>query len=100
MIVEHPERYTFVGFEVARGSLRHKYYLVIRNKDTGRTKRVPFGGKYPDGTPYEHYRDSALGYYKKYDHGDKARRRLYRARHAGEEKAKFSSGWASWYYLW
>lgn len=99
MIVKHPERYRFIRFEVARGT-RFKYYLVIQHKQTGRLKHVPFGGKYPDGTPYEHYHDSALGYYSKYDHGDRARRARYRARHAGEEAHKFSSGWSSWYYLW
>jgi hypothetical protein len=100
MIVNDPQNYTFVRFEVARDSRRYKYYLIIRNKRTHQLKRVPFGGKYPDGTPYEHYRDRALGYYHSYDHLDRARRASYRARHAGEEKSKFSSGWASWYYLW
>lgn len=100
MIVENPENYVFVRFEVARNSPRYKYYLVIRNKETGREKRIPFGGKHPDGTPYEHYRDTALGYYSRYDHNDRERRRRYRARHAGEETRKFSSGWASWHYLW
>lgn len=100
MIVNNPENYTFIGFKVARDSNRFKYYLVIQNKNTGRIKHVPFGGKYSDGTPYEQYRDSALGYYSKYDHKDRVRRARYKIRHAGEEKNKFSSGWASWHYLW
>lgn len=98
MIVERPEDYVFVGFEVAKSG--HKYYLVIRHKRTARLKRVPFGGRHPDGTPYEHYKDRALGRYWRYDHLDARRRANYRARHAGEEKRKFSSGWASWFYLW
>lgn len=100
MIIPDPQNYVFVGFEVARDSKKYKYFLIIRNKRTHKTRRVPFGGKYPDGTPYEQYRDSALGYYSAYDHGDRRRRANYRARHAGEEQHKFSSGWASWYYLW
>ncbi len=99
MKVANPEKYKFVRFEVARNS-KHKYYLVIQNKETGRLKHVPFGGKYPDGTPYEQYRDRALGYYAKYDHGDRTRRARYRKRHEGEDRDKFSSGWASWKFLW
>ena len=100
MIVDHPERYRFVGFEVARDSHTHKYYLVIQHKTTGRLKHVPFGGKHLDGTPYEQFRDRALGFYARYDHGDRERRARYRARHLGEDRAKFSSGWASWKFLW
>jgi len=100
MKVDHPEQYKFIKFEVARDSLRYKYYLVLCHNETGRLKHVPFGGKHPDGTPYDQYCDRALGFYAKFDHGDRQRRDRYRARHAGEDHAKFSSGWASWKFLW
>ena len=100
MIVAHPEEYKFEGFEVARDSMRYKYWMVLRNRKTGRLKHVPFGGKHPDGTPYEQFRDRALGFYANFDHGDSERRKRYRTRHAGEDREKFSSGWASWKFLW
>lgn len=98
MIVTNPECYKLLGFEVNRGK-RYKYDMILENKTTKQIRRVPFGGKKEDGTPYEQYHDQ-IGHYRDYDHGDDNRRRLYRIRHRGENLRKFSSGWASWMYLW
>ncbi len=98
MIVPHPEQYELVEFKVNHGP-RYKYDAVLRNKRTGVLKKVPFGGRRTDGTPYEQYHDK-LGAYTAYDHGDARRRRLYRTRHAGEQHRKFSSGYFAWKYLW
>lgn len=98
MIINNPEKYILLGFEVNRGR-RYKYDAILENKHTKQKKRVPFGGKKADGTPYEHYRDQ-IGRYREYDHGDENRRRLYRIRHRGEEQRKFSSGYFAYTFLW
>jgi hypothetical protein len=72
----------------------HKYVAVLMNDETGRQVKVPFGDK-----RYQQYHDK-IGYWKELDHGDTQRRRLYRIRHAGEEKKKYSPGWFAWNYLW
>lgn len=97
VVVNNPELYRLDRIEVNHG--KHKYDAVLKNKKTGTEKRVPFGGKKTDGTPYQHYHDK-IGHYKSYDHNDRKRRDLYRIRHAGQEKNKFSSGYFSWTYLW
>lgn len=97
VVVNNPELYRLDRIEVHHG--KHKYDAVLKNKKTGTEKHVPFGGKKSDGTPYQHYHDK-IGHYKSYDHNDRQRRNLYRIRHAGQEKNKFSSGWFSWTYLW
>lgn len=56
-----------------------KKYDVFQGKDF----IVSFGGKYPNGIPYEQYKDK-LGYYSQYDHKDKERRNRYRKRHAND----------------
>jgi hypothetical protein len=72
---------------------------ILENKSTKQKKRVPFGGKYPDGRPYEQFEDK-IGYYKDYDHKDLKRRWRYLARHKGEDEKTFSSGYFSIKYLW
>lgn len=94
MKVENPQNYTFKGFEKSRTDGK-KYDAILVNKTTKREKRVPFGAK-----GYEHYKDKALGLYSKDNHLDPKRRALYRKRHQGEDKAKYSSGYFAWKYLW
>ena len=95
MRIENPDNYTFVKFEVS-SSKGKKYDAILKNKLTGRTKKVSFGAK-----GMEQYKDSTgLGKYTNANHNDPVRRALYRKRHAGEEKHKFSSGWFAWHYLW
>lgn len=98
VVIANPSSYRLVGFEVNHGN-KHKYNAILENKQTHRQKKVPFGGKKEDGTPYQHYRDR-IGHYSKYDHLDKDRRQRYRIRHHGQDKHKFSSGFFSWRFLW
>lgn len=99
VVVTDPDKYTLHGFEIDHGHT-HKYIAIIKRKETGQLKRVPFGGKREDGSPYYHYKDNVLGYYSRYDHYDEQRRRLYQARHRETAKHKYSSSWFSWHFLW
>ena len=95
MIVDQPKNYQLLGFEKSRTRYK-KYDALLKNKRDGSIKRVPFGdARYPQ------YKDKVpLALYKDKDHGDPKRRMRYRARHNGEDKNKFSSGYFSWKYLW
>lgn len=53
---------------------KDKKYSVYVMRDGGK-KLIHFGQK-----NMQHYKDNVLGVYKNLDHGDKERRRLYRAR--------------------
>ncbi len=95
MKIKDPESFNLIGFEKSHRTDK-KYNAILRNKKTNLLKRVPFGA-----SDYQHYRDSTgLGLWSHKDHKDKERRRLYRARHEGEQKNKYSSGYFSWKYLW
>lgn len=95
VVVENPNKYIHIGFEKSHLKSK-KYNAILQNTDNDLIKRVPFGS-----SAYEHYKDSTgLGHWSHKDHLDRERRRLYRARHKGEEKKKFSSGYFSWKYLW
>lgn len=95
MIIKDNEKYKFLFFEKSHLKSK-KYNAVLLNKKNERERRVPFGSSIS-----EHYKDNTgLGKWSHKDHNDKERRRLYRARHRGEEKNKFSSGYFSWKYLW
>lgn len=89
------KQYKLIGFERSHIKTK-KYNAILLNKKTGRNVRVPFGGR-----GYEQYKDSTgLGLYSKYDHADKNRRRLYRARHKNDNLKDYGPGYFSWYYLW
>jgi hypothetical protein len=93
MIIDNPNSYEFVMFE--KGRYPKKYNAVLRNKETGRMKRVPFGQ-----LPYQQFYDSTgLNLYTHLNHGDKARRRLYYDRH-GMSAPLFSSKYFSHRFLW
>lgn len=93
MIVENPDEYTLTGFEKSKTKYK-KYDALLKNRETGKIKRIPFGN-----TLFESYTDrTGLNLYK--THGNKERKRLYRLRHKGEDKNKFSSGYFAWKYLW
>lgn len=85
--------WTLVRFEMPLIGNK-KYVAILRNQNNGSTKRVPFGDR-----RYQQYRDT-IGAYSHLDHLDEVRRRSYRARHAGENRKKFSPGWFAWNYLW
>ena len=85
--LHNPDSYQIVGYEL--GGKKSKYIAILKNKKTGEFKRIPFGGKYPDGTPYEHFKDQ-IGHYSKYDHNDEKRRDNWIKRHKRNLDYKFS----------
>ena len=95
MIIENPNNYKFVKFEKSKIK-KKKYDTILQNNVNGNFRRVPFGQ-----IGYQQYKDATgLKLYSNLNHLDKERRRLYRLRHDGEAKNKFSSGYWSWKYLW
>lgn len=88
--------YTLEGFEKARAKGK-KYTAIIRNKTTGRKKKINFGA-----SDMEQYKDSTgLGLYSSKDHGDKKRRDNYRKRHKTYYSPDhYSPAFFSWKYLW
>lgn len=90
--IKNPQDYKLVRYEIAHD--KHKYFAILQNKKTGRERRVGFGAK-----GFQHYHDK-LGHYARLDHWDKARRRRYLLRHAGNKDFIFSSGWFSAKLLW
>ena len=88
--------YELLGYEKSK-SKGKMYNAILKNKNTNRFIRVPFGS-----SDYENYTDkTGLNLYPHLIHGDKNRRRLYRARHKGFLKdGYYSAGWFSWFILW
>lgn len=91
------------GLRFERGPGRYKYTAVFADG-----KRVNFGHR-----DYEHYRDSVPrsrggGKWSHKDHGDKSRRKSYRARHGGIRSSggkravskRYSPAWFSYHFLW
>ena len=88
--------YKLVGFQ--RSNTQHKMYdALLQNRKTKSISKVPFGDN-----RYENYQDkTGLNLYPNLIHGDKNRRRLYRARHLKDlKKGYYSPGHFSFYYLW
>jgi hypothetical protein len=94
MIIENPNNYTHIGFEKS-STKNKKYDAILKNKETGRTKKVPFG----DSRYQQFYDSTGLNLYTHLNHGDKARRRLYYDRH-GMTAPLYSSKWFSHKFLW
>ena len=95
VVVTNPEDYSFVKFEKSNNKSK-KYDAVLYNKKAKRYKIVPFGD-----VDYPQYEDrTGLQLYTHLNTYSKERRRLYRLRHEGEDKNRFSSGWFSLKYLW
>jgi hypothetical protein len=95
VVLDNPAEYTFVKFEksTAKGK---KYDALLYNKRAKQYKRIPFGS-----VDYPQYEDkTGLGLYSHLNTYNKERRRLYKQRHHGEDKNKFSSGWFALRYLW
>jgi len=95
MRVPNPGDYKLNGFR--KSTRKNKMYdAILSNKKTGKHKIIPFGDN-----KMENYRDvTGLNLYPKLIHGDKKRRKNFRARHKKNAKYKFSSAWFSYYYLW
>jgi hypothetical protein len=78
--------------------IKGKKYRAIFKDGT----KIDFGAR-----GYQHYHDK-IGYYAKWNHGDKERRRRYRLRHGAiinkdgtrSVSVKKSAAYLSWYYLW
>lgn len=98
VVLKNPQDYRLVSFQVCRDK-KHKYNAILEHKKTKQLKKIPFGGIKANGTPYQHYHDK-IGYYKKYDHNDPQRRKMYKIRHRGQDQLKFSSGYFSMRFLW
>lgn len=92
VVISNPEDYTLVGFQKS-ATPGKKIDAILKGKD-GKTRKIPFGQK---GS--ETYQNKT-GVKVDSIHSDPLRRKAYRARHKGEEKKKYSSGWFSWYLLW
>ena len=95
VVIPNPTDFKFVKFERST-SKGKKYDALLYNKKANKYKRVPFGD-----VDYPHYEDkTGLGDYTHLNTYSKERRRLYRIRHQGEDKKKFSSGYFSLRFLW
>jgi hypothetical protein len=80
-----------------KSNTKYKKYDAILQNSKGKTFIVPFGDN-----RYENYQDlTGLNLYKELLHGDKKRRKLYRARHKKDLKAShYSPGYFSYFVLW
>ena len=80
-----------------------KYDAFVENNETKRVRVISFGQKYPDGTPYEQFKDK-IGFYKKYDHNDEERRQRYLKRHSKypkfDEEGRYTASYFADYFLW
>jgi hypothetical protein len=96
MVYYHSSDYNFLGFEKSRRKGK-KYDAILQNIYTKRTTRVPFGA-----SDYQHYKDSTgLNQFSYLDHGDRQRRKNYRARHKIHlKKGYYSPSHFAYYYLW
>ena len=92
--------YKFIGFEISHLKNK-KYNAILKNKENHKLKKIPFGDK-----RYEQYEDKTnLQAYKKLNHYDKERRRLYKIRHNYHYKKSiqnkiYSPSYFSMKYLW
>lgn len=91
--IENPENYELDEMLIANNA-KHKYIAVMKNKRTGKLRKVYFGD-----VNYQHYHDK-LGHYSNLDHFDKERRRRFLKRTAKNASHKFSSAWWSALILW
>ena len=85
--------YILLGFEKAKAKNK-KYSALLKNKKTGRIKKINFGD-----VRYQQYYDR-LGLYSHLNHGDPERRRRYIARHSANSFKPYSANYFSRFYLW
>ncbi len=99
MRLEDPGNFDFLEFRRARDP-RKKYDAILRNRTTGRLKRVPFG----DSAYPQYFDGTGLGLYSARDlwatPDGRERQRRFFARHARAAREPFSSAWFSAHFLW
>jgi hypothetical protein len=87
--------HTFVKFEKSKKAGK-KYTAILKNKKTGRNKKVHFGA-----SKYQQYKDSTgLGKWSHKNHNDAKRRKNFKSRMGKFTKKKFSPAYFSNKYLW
>jgi hypothetical protein len=94
MVYYSKKLYRLLGYR--RSKTKNKMYdAILQGKS--KTYIVPFGDN-----RYENYQDlTGLNLYPELIHGDKKRRKLYRARHKKDLKANhYSPGYFSYNVLW
>lgn len=95
MVKYSRKEYSFKRFEKSKRKGK-KYDAVLKNKETGREVRIPFGDK-----NLGQFRDTALGLYSKKDTNDKNKRRQFRSRFSGlKQKADFNNYYSPLYFSW
>ena len=96
MVYYNMKSYKLVGFRKSNRTGK-KYDGIIENKTTKKKSYIPFGA-----LGYENYHDKTdLNLYPNLIHGDKKRRKSYKARHVRHLKVNFfSPSYFSFYYLW
>ena len=93
VVIENPNAYVLKGFRPSQ-TKNKKIDAILQNKETGKTKVVPFGQK--GSTTYQ----NKTGVQVDRIHSDPVKRTAYRARHKGEDRKKYSSGYFAYVYLW
>ena len=88
--------YRLVRYEKSRRKEK-MYDAILKNKQTGRETRVPFG----DNTMQNYHDKKGLNLYPHLIHGNKKRRENYRKRAGGKVKEEYySPSYFSFYVLW
>lgn len=88
--------YSFIGFERSHKKEK-KYNAVLRNIQTGRESRIPFG----DSNMQQYKDTTGIGAFSQKDHKDDKRRESYRKRHSNFLRSGFwSAGYFSYNFLW
>ena len=85
--------YNLIGITKATAKNK-KYSAYLKNKKTGKIKKINFGD-----IRYEHYYDK-LGLYSHLNHLDKKRRRNYIKRHSVNSFKPYSANYFSKFFLW
>lgn len=93
--VKNPNEYKHIGFEKATAK-NSMYNAILKHKKTGKIKKIPFGHK-----KFSNFQDrTGLNLYPHLIHGDKERRKRFRARHKENAKHRFSSAFFAFRWLW
>lgn len=89
--------WSFLRFEISTQA-KSKYDAIIRNDESGKIKRIPFGSRIP---LMEQYKDRALGVYSYMDHLDEKRKQNFQNRFRRNfDPNYYSPTYFSMLYLW